>query len=51
MAIAIVPTTSFSAKAEKKPWTAPAIQGLDLRSAQGSVAGTHNDKFGSISKS
>jgi hypothetical protein len=50
MATASVATTSFSAKEEKKAWTVPVIQVLDLRSAEGATSGPHNDKFGSLSK-
>jgi hypothetical protein len=50
MATVSVATTSFSAKADKKAWTVPVIQILDIRSAEGNSAGPHNDKFGSLSK-
>jgi hypothetical protein len=50
METATVSMTPFSAKAGKKSWTVPVIQVLDIRSAQGSKAGTHNDAFGSLSK-
>jgi hypothetical protein len=50
MATVSATTTSFSAKADKKAWTAPEIQILDIRSAEGNSAGSHNDKFGSLSK-
>jgi hypothetical protein len=41
--------TSFSAKADKKAWTAPVVQILDIRSAQGAQPGSKNDKHGSLS--
>jgi hypothetical protein len=50
MATASAATTSFSAKEDKKAWTVPVIQILDLRSAEGSSSGPHNDKFGSLSR-
>jgi len=49
MANSIHFSTSFSAKADKKPWTVPTVQILDIRSAEGNSPGTKSDKHGSVS--
>jgi hypothetical protein len=36
-------------KSVSKKWTAPVIQVIEMKAAQGSLAGTLCDKFGSLS--
>ena len=49
MTISIRRASSPPGKAEKKPWTTPAIVGVKINAAEGPHKGTKSDKHGSAS--
>ncbi|HUD22044.1 MAG TPA: hypothetical protein VMQ60_04305 [Acidobacteriaceae bacterium] len=49
MTVPIERATAYSGMTEKKPWTAPVLETILVRSALGAQAGSKCDKFGSLS--
>jgi hypothetical protein len=49
MADSIERANEVSAGAEKRPWTVPVLQAIEMKAALGAAVGTKCDRYGSVS--